>query len=92
MTSRRAFLLALGAGAVTACTRQSASPPTVPAGPPGGGPSNTDLSTLAASVEMERHVAFAAGIHYHRAVRAVIHQQVAVLLEGADGESLDFHR
>jgi hypothetical protein len=34
-------------------------------------------------------ITLAARIHYDRAVRAVIHQQITILLERADGESLD---
>jgi hypothetical protein len=37
-------------------------------------------------------ITFTARIHYHRAVGAVVHQQIAVLLERADGEGLDYHR
>ena len=37
-------------------------------------------------------ISLTARIHYDRAVSAVIHQQIAVLLERADGEGLDYHR
>src|SRR5258705_1128119 len=36
-------------------------------------------------------VPFAARIDYHRAIRAIVYQQIAVFLERSDGESLDYH-
>jgi hypothetical protein len=36
-------------------------------------------------------LAVAPGIDDHSLVRVIIHQQIAILLEGSDGEGLDLH-